>query len=259
MQDKKSLEPNRFAKFAAQYHDLGYSEPFKICSPEEMSEIKAAIRANVLSQGGLTGIPRLDRHADSRIVYDLCSHPKIMERVSSILGPDLVVWHSDFFDKLPGEATEIPFHKGTYFLPIEPPINLTAWIALDKVTVENGCMQILPSSHRSIYPTLPPFKKIEHYREDFAIFTDPKYIDSNELVNIELEAGEVFLFGENVVHGSLPNKSSHNRLGLAIRFTIPIVKVYHEFRYEGHGVLIVKGQDYMNINHVINPPRAPVQ
>ncbi|NEP01589.1 MAG: hypothetical protein F6K58_23615 [Symploca sp. SIO2E9] len=253
---------------AAQYRDQGYCGPFKLCSPEEMSEIKAAIRAKVLSKSGPMGIPRLDRHADSRLVYDLCSHPNIVERIASILGPDLVLWFSEFFDKpsaeataqteffgkQPGETTQIPLHKGTYFFPIEPQINLNAWIAFDKVTVENGCMQILPGSHKCIYPSLPPFKKIEGYQEDFDIVTDPKYVDSNDLINIELEAGEFFLFGENVIHGSLPNQSSYNRLGLVARMTIPIVKVYHEFRYEGHGVLIVKGQDYMNINHIINPP-----
>lgn len=239
---------------AAQYRDQGYCGPFKLCSPEQMSEIKVAIRDNVLSQSGPMGIPRLDRHADRRIVYDLCANPNIIERVASLLGPDLVLWFSEFFDKPPGETTEIPFHKGTYFFPIEPQINLNAWIAFDKVTVENGCMQILPGSHKSIYPSLPPFKKIEGYQEEFDIVTDPKYVDSNDLVNIELEAGEFFLFSENVIHCSLPNRSSQNRLGLVARMTIPIVKVYHDFRYEGHGILIVKGQDYMNINNVINPP-----
>jgi|GEM_PF-6808109 len=72
--------------------------------------------------------------------------------------------------------------------------------------------------------------------------------------NMELEAGEFFLFSENVVHSSLANLSSHNRLGLVARMTIPIVKIYHEYRYEGHGVLMVKGEDYMKINNVINPP-----
>lgn len=253
---------------ADQYRDLGYCGPFKLCSSEEMSEIKAAIRANVLSKSGPRGISRLDRHADNRLVYELCSHPNIVERIASILGPNLVLWCSEFFDKPSaqttseteffgkpsGETTQIPLHKGSHFFPIEPQINLNAWIAFDQVTVENGCMQILPGSHKCIYPSLPPFKKIEDYQEYFDIVIDPKYVDSNDLVNIELEAGEFFLFGENVVHGSLPNQSSHNRLGLVVRMTIPIVKVYHEHRYEGHGVLMVKGEDYMKINNVINPP-----
>lgn len=251
----KSHEPISLTPTEAdQYRNQGYCGPFKLCSPEEMSEIKAAIRANVLSKNGPMGIPRLDRHVDSRLVYDLCSHPSIIDRASSILGPDLVLWFSEFFDKPPGEKTEIPFHKGTLFFPIEPQINLNAWIALDTVTIKNGCMQILAGSNKSIYPTLPPFAKIEGYKEDFYIVTDPKYVDSNDLVNMEMKAGEFFLFNENVVHGSLPNLSFDNRLGLVARMTIPIVKIYHEFRYEGHGALIVKGQDYMNINHVISPP-----
>lgn len=240
---------------ANQYRDRGYCGPFRLCSPEEMSEIKAAIRANVLSKNGPLGIPRTDRHVDNRIVYDLCSHPNIIERVASLLGPDLVLWWSAFFDKLPGVATEIPLHQGSHFFPIEPQMNITVWIALDKVTVKNGCMQILPGSNKSNYPTIPPFTKIESYKNlDFDIVIDPKYVDKTDLVNMELEAGEFFFFSEHVVHGSLPNQSSSNRLGFASRMTIPIVKVYHDLRYEKHGVMIIKGQDYMNLNHVIDPP-----
>ena len=239
---------------AAQYRDRGSCGPFKLYSPEEMAEIKAEIRANVLSTKGPTGIERLDRHVDSRIVYDLCSHPKVIERVASILGPHISLWFSEFFDKPPGETTAIPPHNGNLFFPIQPQINLNAWFAIDKATVENGCMWILPGSNKSIYPTLPPFVKVEGYKEDFYAVTDPKYVDEKDCINMELNAGEFFLFSESVIHGSLANKSSSNRLGLVARMTIPIVKVYHEHRYEGHGVLMVKGEDYMKINNVINPP-----
>ena len=239
-----------------QYRDQGYCGPFRLCSSQEMYEIKSKIRDDVLSKPGpLVDIPRSERHVDSRIVYDLCSHQAITERATELLGENIVLWWSSFFDKPPGPKTATPLHNDTHHFPIEPFVNLTAWIALDKVTAENGAMQVVPYSHKCNYPTLPSFSRIGSYKNlDFDVVIDPSYVEPTDLVTIELEAGEFYFFSERMVHGSLANLSSSNRLGLAVRMTIPMVKVYHDLRYEGHGVLLLKGQDQMHLNHVINPP-----
>ena len=217
-----------------QFFELGYCGSFRLCSPEVMFQYKTAIREQVLSKNGPSNIPRAARHVDSRIVYDLCTHPSITERLADVLGPNLVLWWSTFFDKLPGANTGIPLHTGRHFFPIEPQVSITVWIALDKTTIKNGCVQILPSSHKCNYPTIPPFSKIEDYKNlDFDITIDPKYVDESKLINMELEAGEFFFFTESIIHKSHANNSSNNRLALVARITIPITKVNHDLRYPG--------------------------
>lgn len=238
------------------FFDFGYSQPFQLCSPEAMSRYKKVIREEVLSKKGVADIPRAARHVDSRLVYDLCSHPNLTERLAGVLGPNLVLWWSTFFDKAPGANSEIPLHTGRHFFPIEPQISITVWIALDKTAIKNGCVQILPGSHKCNYPTIPPFSKIENYKNlDFDITIDPQYVDSSQLIDMELEAGEFFFFTESIVHKSRPNKYSQNRLALVARITIPITKVDHDLRYPGHGVYLIRGEDYMNFNRILSPPK----
>ena len=76
-----------------------------------------------------------------------------MDRVEGILGPDIVLWQSNFFNKPPG-AKEIPWHQDMNFWSseIEPGINVSAWLAIDDTDVTNSCVQLMPGSHRKMIP-----------------------------------------------------------------------------------------------------------
>ena len=113
-----------------------------------------------------------------------------------MLGPDLVVWTTNFWLKEPGGA-EIPWHQDINFWPIEPPVNVSAWIAIDEVTAENACVRIIPGSHRQF---------MQHGRapDEMAIaeMVDPAAYDASQAVNMELKPGEFFLFSERLLHAS---------------------------------------------------------
>ena len=71
--------------------------------------------------------------------------------MASLYGPDLLLWRTNFFIKEPG-AKEIPWHQDFNYWPLEPPIIISAWIAVDSATLENSCLQIVPGSHRKVVP-----------------------------------------------------------------------------------------------------------
>src|SRR5690242_4725827 len=97
----------------------GYLGPFTLCSPEEMAVLRGRIEREVLTDPGPSGNPVQSRHLDRRVVYDICSHPAIVDRMAAIFGPDLVLWRSNFFTKEPG-AREIPWHQDFQYWPLEP-------------------------------------------------------------------------------------------------------------------------------------------
>src|SRR5688572_2086158 len=102
-----------------------------------MAGYRDRIYDEVLKRDPPTGQDRhQSRHLDDPTVFGLCSHPAIMDRMESLIGRDLVLWRSYFFNKGPGVA-EIPWHQDLNYWPIEPPLNLTAWVAIDEVTPEN--------------------------------------------------------------------------------------------------------------------------
>ena len=126
----------------------GYLGPYAAMSPAEMTSIREAIEARVLGREGPN--PRRPMQVAA---YGHASRlrpgraPAIIGRIAGLLGPDLVVWTTNFWLKEPGGA-EIPWHQDINFWPIEPPVNISAWIAIDDVTVENACLRIIPGSHR---------------------------------------------------------------------------------------------------------------
>jgi ectoine hydroxylase-related dioxygenase (phytanoyl-CoA dioxygenase family) len=235
------------------FHDNGYLGPYAICSPEEMSEIRLRIEREVLTTDGENPKNRLQcRHLDKKLIYDLCAHPAIVERMKALYGVDLILWASYFFNKERGGA-EIPWHQDMNYWPLEPVVNISSWMAIDPVTVENSCVQIIPGSHKKMIP-----HKKSTDGMAFGEMADPAFVETSKLINIELKPGEFFLFNEKLLHHSEKNRSDKRRLGLSMRVTVPFVKIVHDFPplYKGHKVLVLSGEDRMKFNRVGNAPTA---
>ncbi len=229
----------------------GYLGPYAAMTPAEMADVRREIEAKVLSSDGPNPRSRgQSRHMDQPAVYDLATHPAIIDRIACLLGPDLIVWATNFWLKPPG-GVEIPWHQDINFWPLEPPVNTSAWIAIDEVTVENSCVQIIPGSHR---------QSLRHTRapEDVAFgeMADPQSFDAGQAVNMELKPGQFFLFSERLLHGSSKNTSDKRRLGLSIRVTLPMVHVFQDSSplHPGHTAILAKGKDVMRFNRYAGRP-----
>ncbi len=227
----------------------GYVGPFALCSPDEMSEWRERIVRDVLATHPPHNIREQSRHLDSRIVYDLCSHPAIVDRMTAILGPDLVLWRSNFFTKEPG-GLEIPWHQDFGFWPIDPAINVSAWLAIDEATPRNSCVQLIPGSHKTQLPMVKALPGMA-----FDKMTDPAYVDQTLCLDMPLKPGEFFLFNECTLHHSNANTSDQRRMGLAVRVTVPCVKIDHDQIFAGHKAIQLVGRDDFKLNRMTDPPK----
>lgn len=236
------------AEETKQFHDQGFLGPFTAINPEEMATVRESIENTVLTTDGPNkNVNTTMRHLDKKVVFDLCTHDEILGRVGSILGPNLILWAGTMWNKMPG-GKEIPWHQDLNYWPIEPIINITAWIAIDDVTVENSCLEIIPGSHK---------KSVPHIQADGKWFdeeADPRFFDAKERIQLPLKPGQFVLFNEKTLHHSEPNRSNRRRLGIAPRFTIPIVRIDHDKLFEGHAGILVSGDDYMGFNRLTTPP-----
>lgn len=239
----------------AQFHRDGFLGPFAVASPEEIVELRPQVEA-VLSQDAPDHrVRNHNRHLHSRVIYDLVTHAAIVERMARIMGPDLLLWRTNFFIKggqgaISSNDKEIPWHQDCNYWPLEPEVVISAWLALDEVTVDNSCVQIIPGSHRKILPTIPCTPDVQ-----FTMRTDPQYIDASRAVNMQLHPGEFFLFNERTLHHSEPNRSGKRRMGCAIRVIPPIVRVL-EADSPSHKMMVIHGQDRLGFNELADPPRA---
>ena len=238
-----------------QYHQQGWLGPFTLISEVEMAEVRQKIDVEILEPGRQQGLHERDyfhnRHLDNRCVYELLSHPNLVERAAGILGPHLVLWRTNFQIKLPLSQqddwdTAIPWHQDCAYYQPSPNVILSAWIAVDETTKANGCMQVLSGSHKRLYPhiSIPGADR-------FGRYADPATFDPNDAVHIELKPGQFIFFNESVLHFSPPNKSEMRRFGITPRLTVPFVEIGNRDQVE---VLMLKGEDYMGDYKVVEPP-----
>jgi ectoine hydroxylase-related dioxygenase (phytanoyl-CoA dioxygenase family) len=225
-----------------QFHDDGYVGPFVLCSPAQMAECRAQIVEQVLPAA--MDRPDKQRHLDARIVYELCTHPAVLDRIESLVGPDVVLWQSRIVSKEPG-AKLITWHTDDNYLRLEPRLNFSAWIAIDETTEQNGAVRLLPGTHKLTIPHIPTTDDVYSPMQ-----ADPRYFDANgPVVEMRLQPGQFFLFTDRTLHQSPPNNTAQTRMGLAVRFTVPLVRVDHDL-----GVLVVRGHDRLGFNKVVTPP-----
>jgi ectoine hydroxylase-related dioxygenase (phytanoyl-CoA dioxygenase family) len=225
------------------FEERGFFGPFPMYGPEEMAAVRERLEA-VLAAGedGWKA-----RHLNCRAVWDVCSHPALVERVASLLGPDLVLWSTRFRVKYPG-TREIPWHQDAAYWQLEPMVNVSAWLAIDNVDRENSCVQLIPGSHRDTVPHVA-LPADAHY--DFPLRAEPAYCREQEAVSMVMRAGECFLFTERTLHRSSANQSSRRRAALTIRITATSVKVRHP---EAGQVLLLRGRDTYGHNPIAAPP-----
>jgi ectoine hydroxylase-related dioxygenase (phytanoyl-CoA dioxygenase family) len=132
-----------------------------------------------------------------------------------LLGPDVCLTHQQFVTKLPDAAdarSDIPWHQDDGYGRLEPPTDVTIWIALVDTDETNGCLCVVPRSHRLGLLPHDPAGVNPLLRE----------VATPEAgVPVPLRAGEGVAFGGLTVHGSGPNRSQIARPGLFLRYCEP--------------------------------------
>jgi hypothetical protein len=156
-------------------------------------------------------------------VYAIARLPKMLDRVESILGPNLLIYSAELFIKEPQTPKIVSWHQDlTYWGLGETGEELTAWVALSDVTVESGCMRFMPGSHKqAIMPHRDTFDEHNLLSRGQEIAVD---IDENDAVIVELKPGQVSFHHGHMFHASGPNQSNNRRIGVAIRYLTPEVK-----------------------------------
>ncbi len=133
----------------------------------------------------------------------LLSHPRIVEALVELIGPNVKAMQSMLFIKAEGKPGQA-WHQDEYFIPTRDRSLTAAWIALDDATVENGCLWVIPGSHRPgiIYPE----KAIDDDRFDCTGEAYRFPYRDEDAVPVEMSAGSAIIFNGYLLHRSLPNR-----------------------------------------------------
>ena len=185
-----------------------------------------------------------------RWAYDLGTHPRVLDAVEDILGPDILLWTVSIFPKYPRDPGYISWHQDGTYWGLDSVRVTTAWIALTDSTVDNGCMRVVPGSHRR--PILP---HRDTYAADNRLSRGQEIeveVDERDAVDVVLRAGQMSLHHVNIIHGSNPNPSDGSRIGFAPRFTTPETR---QIDGEPLTAVLARGRD--RFGHFRLQPGAP--
>lgn len=87
----------------------------------------------------------------SQVVREFCLRGAHLPLLRQLIGPNVAFWFNQFVTKLPDGASgrsEFPWHQDNGYMAIEPATNVTIWFALDDVDERNGCVWVMPASHK---------------------------------------------------------------------------------------------------------------
>lgn len=263
-QNTFALSPQELESFRRN----GYFGPFKVYEPEEMKAIWRRERLKLMDRShavydasgavsGNTNIANYDRHLDMQFLAEHICRPEIVDRVTSVLGPDVLCWRTEFFPKYPGdEGTD--WHQADTFANAsgKPQIvwpdevkefggTITVWTAFTEATEENGCLQFIPGTHESMFydetkrmdynPDAINKTEKDGVRRGFfgydyrQLQKDPNWKpDESKAVSMVMRPGEAIMFWSTLMHASHPHsgRTPEMRLGFAARYVPTAVRIY---------------------------------
>ncbi len=213
------------ARMADTFRREGFVTGLRVLSPDGARRVLARIETFERVHGDdlpVADMFRTGSHIVMGVVDEMIRHPRVLDPVRALLGPDLIVWDSDIFIKEPRTQGFVSWHQDLRYWGVDSHDAVTAWIALTDATGEMGCMRFLPRSHRA------GLVDHEDTFENGNLLTRGQNVcwavDESQARLGELRAGEMSIHHGLTMHASVPNRSAARRVGLVIRFATPAMR-----------------------------------
>jgi hypothetical protein len=230
------------------FRSEGYLTYGRIFTEPEMDKLRQHVDEMI------AGLPEGKRpeemdvpHFSDPWLFRYLADSRVLDVIEGFIGPDIVLWSSHFIAKPKGDGKAVPWHTdGAYWgSRLNPMKVITLWLAVDESTTENGCMRVIPGSHRQVAAALDQYESVDQVKNVFGARLPDEFVNEERAVNLELKAGECHFHDAWTVHGSNPNTSSRRRCGYTMRY-MP-ADVVHTGKGGGlpntHRIYLVRGQD----------------
>jgi ectoine hydroxylase-related dioxygenase (phytanoyl-CoA dioxygenase family) len=199
-----------------QFHQWGYVKNLPVFDQAAVPALQDRFRElhSLLPAG--TDMNRVNNwHKANRWVYDLSRTPAILDYVEDLLGPDFFQWGAHIFSKFPGDGSEVPWHQDAQYWPLQPQKTVTVWLAFFDTDSSNGAMHVVRGSHHAGTILHRPVQGDQYV---LAQQVDQDAIEPDQVVPLDLKAGEISLHDDGLIHGSGPNDSDRMRAGQTMRY-----------------------------------------
>jgi hypothetical protein len=175
----------------------------------------------------------------------LVRHKRVLDCVESLIGPDIMVFHTTVWMKEPHSENFVPWHQDATYFGLAPFEHVTAWVALTDSTRENGCVQMIPRSHTT--GQRPHFDQPDPKAMLSRGQTLADTVDEDGAVDMVLAAGDVSFHHTLAFHRSGMNRTGERRIGIGFSYIPTRVKHVGPTRLSA---TLVRGVDrYEHFDH----------
>jgi len=236
-----------------QYRRDGYSFPHTALSRDELAECRAGLARYEAWLGKPVNLGdwrwRSAAYAFLPWLDGLIRHPRILDAVEDLVGPDILVFTTTFFIKEAHSATFAAWHQDATYFGIEPYEHVTAWVALTDATEEAGCMEVVPSrdAARQLHHAALGLKDSINGGGQAIV----EKFDQRETVMMAVPAGSFSLHHTLCSHRSAPNRSDHRRVGIGISYIPAHCRITSDVRML---VPLVRGRNTGGNFDILPPP-----
>ncbi|MBW3623430.1 MAG: phytanoyl-CoA dioxygenase family protein, partial [Armatimonadetes bacterium] len=195
---------------------------------------------------------------------EVLHHPTITGAIRDLMDVERVrLWHDQVISKPPGDNGKFAFHHDFYFWPLDRPSMISCWLALDKATVDNGCMHVLPGSHRDprYQPAGCDLSDDLHLSpvaggpgEPGSLYDEVRTWDHDRAVPVELEAGEC-MFHHCLNYHMTPQNVTDRQRRAFVMIYMPDGTRYHRAQSPNHVCT-----NYLNLEdgQIMDRPEFPL-
>ena len=217
--------PSHLNTDPARFGELGYCLFRDVLTAEETRRLRAMLdealgdplpqppgRDGAMDRDNYVGEP----HVRDLRWLDLCRHPRVLDAIESILGPNLILVYSSVFIKLPASPVEVGWHQDNTFWPsVHGTDVITLWLAVDAADAANSAMKVIPGSHRG-WKELEAVDSGANQMLRRSVPVSPE--QEGSAVTLEMSAGSLSIHDSFLLHGSDANRSRRRRAGYTIRY-----------------------------------------
>ena len=167
---------------------------------------------------------------------------EMLDLVEPLIGPDIAVFASHLLQKPPHVGKRVPWHEDSaYWNGRLNPIEVASiTVSLEPSTRENGCLEVLPGTHRHGYSDYIPVS--DPSEQIFPIEVRPDQRDETRAVAIELEPNQASFHDARIIHGSAPNNGIRGRSALTVRYFPTHVRFIEE-KNPNFQIYLARGKD----------------
>ena len=261
------------------YYEHGFVLIHNVISVEERAEIKADLAKINRGEYDCEPIPPLaeerddetvlgrymyigEPHSYSATIRKTITHPGICRVLRVVVGAYVPFWdgaykcmQTMFVTKKPG-GNGSPWHQDEHPIPTRDRSLTGVWIPLTDAIVDNGCLWVLPDSHKSgiIY------ERYQHTLRDVDSMPIARGFDDSGAISVEMKAGSVLFFSGYLLHSSKKNISQTTRPALAMHYCSANTWLTWKGERNYRGVIQIQGEDpYAAEGYIDAEPWAKVE